>query len=315
MRHVRSPDNNADIPKSIALPGVTALLAYLNAKYGIASDAWTFSLAVRYRIHMKRLENKDRINVFYVLEEHAKNPKTAAKTFLLVPTDPDDPKKKTSWTYAEAYETVLKWAAWLKERHNVQKHELIAMDFTNKPQFIWLWFGLWSLGAIPAFINHNLRDKAFTHCVRVSTSRLLLVDPQIREVFNDETRVALGPDDRGRAVDTEIIEPEIEQQILAQTPYRAPDEARSGAKTTDTSLLIYTSGTTGLPKAANVSWAKPWSGVKLFSELCELKPTDRYLTALPLYHSSGSLLGVLQVLGPGCTVSIFVCCSNYQVVG
>ena len=125
----------------------------------------------------------------------------------------------------------------------------------------------------------------------------------IREVFNDETSAALGPDEKGQAIESVIIEPEMEQEILAQTPYRAPDEARSGAKMTDTSLLIYTSGTTGLPKAANVSWAKPISGVKLFSTLLGLKPTDRYLTALPLYHSSGSLLGVLQVLGPGCTVS------------
>ena len=252
---------------------------------------------------MKRLESKDRINVFYVLEDHAKSPKTAEKIFLLVPTDPDDPKKKTQWTYAEAYETILKYAGWLKKRHSVQKNELIAMDFTNRPQFVWIWFALWSLGAIPAFINHNLRDKAFTHCVRVSTSRLLLIDQHIREVLNEETRAALGADEHGRAVETVIVEPEIEQEILAQTSYRAPDEARSGAKSTSNSLLIYTSGTTGLPKAANVIWAKPWSGVKLFSELNELKPTDRYLTALPLYHSSGSLLGVLQVLGTGCTVS------------
>ena len=252
---------------------------------------------------MKRLEKKDRINVFYTFEEHAKDPKTAERLFLLVPTDPENPDKQTQWTYAEAYDTVLKWAAWLKERHGVQKNEMIAMDFTNKPQFIWLWFALWSLGAIPALINSNLRDKAFTHCVRVSSSRLLLIDPQIREVLNDETRAALGADKEGRAVDTMIIEPDVEREILAQTPYRAPDEARSGAIRTDTSLLIYTSGTTGLPKAANVSWAKPLSGVKLFSQLLGLKSTDRYFTALPLYHSSGSLLGVLQVLGPGCTVS------------
>lgn len=264
---------------------------------------------------MKRLESKDRINVFYCLEDHAKNPEIAGKIFLLVPNDPDDPSKRTAWTYAEAYETILKYAAWLKERHHVQKNELIAMDFTNKPQFVWIWFALWSLGAIPAFINHNLRDKAFTHCVRVSTSRLLLVDPQIREVFNDETRAALGPDEKGLAVESVTIEPEIEQEILAQTPYRAPDEARSGAKSTDTSLLIYTSGTTGLPKAANVSWSKPWSGVKLFSTLCGLKPDDRYLTALPLYHSSGSLLGVLQVLGPGCTVSDLLSPTNFQTGG
>ena len=177
------------------------------------------------------------------------------------------------------------------------------MDFTNKPQFIWLWFALWSLGAIPALINHNLRDQAFVHSIRVSSSRLLLIDPQIREVLNEETLSGLGVDEKGRGVETVIIEPEMEQQILAQTPYRAPNEARSGAKTTSRALLIYTSGTTGLPKAANVAWGKAMSGMGFFSTLLGLKPTDRYFTALPLYHSSGGVLGVLMVFGHGCTVS------------
>lgn len=60
----------------------------------------------------------------------------------------------------------------------------------------------------------------------------------------------------------------------------------------------------GLPKAANVNWSKPLSGIKLFSSLLGLKKDDRYFTALPLYHSSGSILGVLQALGPGCTIVV-----------
>lgn len=136
---------------------------------------------------MKWLEKKDRINVFYIFEKHAKDPVTSKRIFLLIPKDPEKPNQRTEWTYAEAYEIVLKWAAWLKSKHGVQRLEIIAMDFTNKPQFIWLWFALWSLGAIPAKINHNLRDQAFVHSVTVSTARLLLVDPQIREVLNEET--------------------------------------------------------------------------------------------------------------------------------
>jgi acyl-CoA synthetase (AMP-forming)/AMP-acid ligase II len=252
---------------------------------------------------MKKLEKQDRVNVFYIIEDHAKNPKSAQRIFLMIPTNPDKPEQQTQWTYFEAYETILKWAAWLKETHNIQKEEMIAMDFTNKPQFVWLWFGLWSLGAVPAFINYNLRENAFIHCVRLSTARLLLVDPDIEDVLNADTIAGLGTDEKGRAVDIVVVGADTEQRIMSQAPYRAPDEVRSGVTTNSTSLLIYTSGTTGLPKAAKVTWSKPLSGVKFFSKVIGLKPTDRYFTALPLYHSSGSLLGVLQVLGVGCTVS------------
>ena len=242
------------------------------------------------------------MNVFYVFEKWAKDAKVANKTFLLIPNDPEK-VQRTEWTYAEAYEIVLKYAAWLKDTHGVQKQELIAMDFTNKPQFIWLWFALWSLGAIPVFINTNLRDKAFVHSVRVSSTRLLLLDPDLKDALNEDTVAGLGPDDKGRGVETVVVEPEIEQQILAHSPFRADDEDRAGVTTTSTCLLIYTSGTTGLPKAANVSWSKALTSISFKSQLLGLKSTDRYFTCLPLYHSSGSLLGVLQVLGPGCTVN------------
>jgi acyl-CoA synthetase (AMP-forming)/AMP-acid ligase II len=252
---------------------------------------------------MKKLEKQDKVNVFYLFESHAKNPKTANKLFLLIPKDPEKPGQRTEWTYAEAYEIVLKWAAWLKERHGVQKQELIAMNFMNKPQFIWLWFALWSLGAVPVLINYNLREQAFVHSVRVSTTRLLIVDPDVKDVLTEDVASGLGgADEKGRAVEIDVVEKEVEDRILGMEPYRAPDAMRSGVTQTTTSLLIYTSGTTGLPKAARVSWSKPLSGVKFFATLLGLKPDDRYFTALPLYHSSGSVLGVLQVLGPGCTV-------------
>ena len=72
----------------------------------------------------------------------------------------------------------------------------------------------------------------------------------------------------------------------------------------DTVLRIFTSGTTGLPKAAAVSWTKPLSGVRVFSSLLGLKKDDRFFTALPLYHTSGSVIGVLQALGPGCAAVV-----------
>lgn len=201
-----------------------------------------------------KLEKQDRVNSFYFFEELAKNPKSANRLFLVIPKDGAHAGGRTEWTYAEAYDIVLKYARWLKETHGVQKSEVIAMDFKNKPQFIWMWFALWSLGAVPAFINSNLEDKAFVHCVKVSTSRLLVLDPELESILNEDARAAFAPDDKGRAVETIVLEQGLEMQIEGGLPYRAPDEARSGVMRTSACLLIYTSGTTGLPKAANVAW-------------------------------------------------------------
>lgn len=297
------------IMSAAALPAIAASaasLAYLNAKFGISHDVWNISTTIYIGILLKRLESQDRVNIFYQFEKHATDPKSWRRHFLVVPsnTDPAEKQGQTEWTYAEAYETVLKYARWLKEVHGVQKNEIVAIDFTNKPTFIWLWFALWSLGAKPAFINSNLRSNAFVHCVRISTSRLLFLDPDIQDVLDDETRLGLSADGRGRAAEIHILTSDIQQSILAGAPYRAPDEARSGDTLASPAMLIYTSGTTGLPKAATVGWTKPLSGVHFFPKYLELQPTDRYFTAMPLYHSSASVLGICQVLGPGCTIIV-----------
>lgn len=51
-------------------------------------------------------------------------------------------------------------------------------------------------------------------------------------------------------------------------------------------------------------WYKAWAGTYIFPQILGLRADDRYYTAMPLYHSSASLLGLLQVLGPGCTMVV-----------
>ncbi|NP_001303617.1 long-chain fatty acid transport protein 3 isoform 2 [Mus musculus] len=69
----------------------------------------------------------------------------------------------------------------------------------------------------------------------------------------------------------------------------------------DTCLYIFTSGTTGLPKAARISHLKVLQ-CQGFYHLCGVHQEDVIYLALPLYHMSGSLLGIVGCLGIGATV-------------
>jgi len=73
---------------------------------------------------------------------------------------------------------------------------------------------------------------------------------------------------------------------------RPPKAARDGLTNRDTALYIYTSGTTGLPKAAKIHHARARTYMRAFAGATATTAEDRVFNVLPLYHSTGGLVGI-----------------------
>ncbi|THY30925.1 acetyl-CoA synthetase-like protein [Aureobasidium pullulans] len=295
----------AALPLTLAAPAAVASLAYLRAKTSFPNDYAILKATVLGALYVRNCVKNDRVNLFYELEKHALDPKTRDHSFLAIPphipkdvATPADLKglQATEWSYKQVYETVLKFAAWLKQEHGVKKGDMVAIDYTNKTQFVCLWFALFSLGAKAAFINTNLRGKALLHCVKACKAKLLIVDPAIEDALTDEVRQELA-----NSVQAVVLDDVTEGRIVATAGLRVPDEERGGDKISDTAVLIFTSGTTGLPKPAVVPWKKFLLSGRTVSNWLGVKSTDRYYTAMPLYHSSASILNISVVLHAGAT--------------
>lgn len=274
-------------------------------------------------------ERRDTLNVFYDLESHAKSSR-GSQTWIIY--------QGQSWTYAQAYDIVLRYGAWFTAK-GVKKDDIVAMDFMNSNHFVWVWFGLWSIGAKPAFINYNLTGKPLVHCIKTSTAHLIIVDENSADNFKEETLQELGFFPLGnqkysfdldaadvpskvrkqtnenesltggstsgvqRQLEVVLFDKNVESEILAMPPTRLPDSARSGQKSSSMATLIYTSGTTGLPKPAVVSWAKFNLAPRFIAGWLNYK-NDILYTCMPLYHSSASILGLCSVLKGGSTICL-----------
>ena len=222
------------------------------------------------------------MNLFYELERHATTKSSATREFLVY--------QDKSWTYKEVYDTAIKFGTWLKKTYAIAPGEVVAMDFMNSPLFVFLWLGIWSIGATPAFINYNLTGDPLIYSVKSSTARVLFVDDEIRHQFSQEVVDKLGaPDvtDGKGSIQIVYFDAALEQEILSIQDVREPDLSRKAGRL-DTAILIFTSGTTGLPKAGIVSWQKclmitgfvpPWMG---------LKTSDRYYTVGNIPHTRTS---------------------------
>ncbi|CAD0115550.1 unnamed protein product [Aureobasidium uvarum] len=272
----------AALPLTLAAPAAAASIAYLRAKTSWPNDYDLLKATIVGALYVRKCVKNDRVNLFYELERHALDHKTRDHSFLAIPphipkdvSTPADLKglRATELSYKHVYETVLKFAAWLKQEHGVKKGDMVAINFTNKPQFVYLWFALFSLGAKAAFINTNLRGKAMLHCVKACEAKLFIVDPAIQEALTDDVKQELGD-----SVTPVVLDEMIESRILAATGLRVPDAERGGAQMTDTAVLIFTSGTTGLPKPAVVPWKKFLLSGRTVSNWLGIKSTDRYYT-------------------------------------
>lgn len=299
----------------MALPVAATAAAYLNARWALSHDLGLLKAVARIASRPAATEKSDRVNIFYALETQALSPSSADREFLVY--------NGQSWTFRETYTTVLRYGAWLKQVHNVQPKDVVAIDSMNSANFCFLVLGLWSIGAVPALINYNLSGKPLTHTIRVSTAKLILVDSEVRDSFPPEqieTLASPGFRDGKGPVEVVFFTPEVETQILNTEPVREDDKVRSGLALRDMAMLIYTSGTTGLPKPAIVTWKRCLGASIFVGEWIGMTTSDRFYTvssvhpnvystatddvhqAMPLYHSSAIALGFLTCLCNGATL-------------
>ncbi|GAB7355843.1 hypothetical protein MBLNU459_g6505t1 [Dothideomycetes sp. NU459] len=294
----------AALPLGLTVPAATATLAYLDARTGLSTDLALLRSLITGALYCKRIGKQDKVNLFYELENQAHSTKNGNRPFIAVP--PTIPKsaqlakdleglESTEWTYKQVYDTVLKFAQWLKQEHGVATGDIVALNFTNKPQFVFLWFAIWSLGAKPAFLNTNLRGEALLHCVKASTTRLMVLDPSLTDAMTAELQSGLS----NASVSVAVLSDDLESKILGLRGLRVADSERGGNMLSDMAVLIYTSGTTGLPKPAIVPWKKFDNSSKSLSTWLGVRNTDRYYTAMPLYHSSATILGLGVTLHAG----------------
>lgn len=287
----------------LAVPAAAAGLAYLSARWRVPEDVRILKSLIGTTVAFKRRERQDRINSFYVLEEHVNNPKVADKPFLIY--------DGRTWTFRQTYELVLRNAGWLHSTYNITKGEFVAINMVNCAPFIFLTLAIWSLGATPAMINYNLTGDGFTHSVKTSGARVLITDPETEaNTLTEATRLVVkSPTFRNDAFPLEIavLGEGVIKSLDYFPPYRAPDSVRSGLVGRSPQVLIFTSGTTGLPKAALVTWERThassdfvyrWIGLR---NVTQSNP-DRYYSAMPYYHSSAFQLNFHVCLMGACTM-------------
>ncbi|MFI6439136.1 class I adenylate-forming enzyme family protein [Streptomyces sp. NPDC050759] len=160
--------------------------------------------------------------------------------------------------------------------------DVVALQLTNRVEFVVLLFAAWRLGATVTPVNPSMTEVELVRQLQDSGAHLLVDEDGTAVMAHDVAVLAVG----------ELYEGTTEPD---QAPLLDPATL---------ALLIYTSGTTGAPKGVMLDHANLDAMVEMGRRALEVGPADRCLLILPLFHVNGIVVSVLLPLLVGASVVI-----------
>jgi fatty-acyl-CoA synthase len=197
-------------------------------------------------------------------------------------------------SFAELAARMNGYARWARAE-GLGLGETACLFLPNCADYLALWLGMARTGASVALVNTNLKGASLAYAISIVSPRLLVVGaelaPEIAAVLPEVGR-GVGVWAHGASTGEW---PRIETAQVSCAGVQLPDHPQPMSR----ALLLYTSGTTGLPKAANISHFRLMQWSAWFAGLLDASPADRLYDCLPLYHSTGGIVGPGAMLAAG----------------
>ncbi|NBB51980.1 long-chain-acyl-CoA synthetase [Rhizobium sp. CRIBSB] len=203
--------------------------------------------------------------------------------------------ERRSLTYREFDGLANRFGHWARGR-NLKRGDTVALVMLNRVEYLAAWIGFSKVGVATALINTNLSGHALAHCLEISGASQVITDEacwgQIEDARSliDRTLMlwVLGLSDGEENSNRRGLD----KPLQGASSVRPPASGRAGLNNRSTVLYIYTSGTTGLPKAARVPHSRARTYMRAFAGNTGATDRDVTFNVLPLYHSTGGLVGV-----------------------
>ncbi len=172
-------------------------------------------------------------------------------------------------TYSQALEQTNWVAERLRAAYGVGRGERVGIWLKNCPEFAPALFGILAAGAVAVPINNFLKPAEVSYILADGGIDVLITDATMAEAV-----------EKLRAGRPSLIELRVEEFAARPAAAELPEMAEK-----DLAVIIYTSGTTGHPKGAMLSHGNILANVESCRIVLTALGEDRFLLALPMFHS------------------------------
>jgi acyl-CoA synthetase (AMP-forming)/AMP-acid ligase II len=226
-------------------------------------------------------------------------------------------------TFAELADHVLRAARGFAAL-GVRRGDRVGLWAANSHRWVIAALGILSAGGIVVPLNTRYRGAEARQLLGRTKARVLVVDQgflgydhvgalfgeaaaqgssgydlsHLEYILNLGATVAAGPEGTSPTVVSWA-------ELIAgadRVPVGAALATADAVHPDDLSEIIFTSGTTGSPKGVQLTHGAPIELYVPYGQIWGLRPGDRYLIILPLFHAGGNKAGMISCLLHGVTM-------------
>ncbi|HUQ37378.1 MAG TPA: AMP-binding protein [Aestuariivirga sp.] len=193
-------------------------------------------------------------------------------------------------TYRETREAMLRVSSWLRERHEIQSGEQVAICLPVAISSVQIILGILSLGASYLPVEFNGPPARLIQILSASNSRILITTEGMATKLRSQL-----PDTQGIRIVTIDIETLSFGEFLQDfQPLAKPIPADAN----NIAVIFFTSGSTGEPKGVMMSFASMAHTSGIYAKNVPLRGDDRLIMLAPLHYAAS--LGLFFPYTVGC---------------
>ncbi len=214
-------------------------------------------------------------------------------------------------TYGDLLTTTLALAR--MSSRIASEREIVGVMMPNLSTTVCIVLGLGAAGRVPALLNFTagaqaLHDACIAAGVRtVITSRQFIEKARLYPVLDAlcDQRIVFIEDLRGQFGVLDKLWLVAWARWLPPTAQRAPDA---------TAVVLFTSGSEARPKGVALSHDALLANIAQLRAVIDFSPADRFLNALPIFHSYGLTACTLMPLLCGVGLYLYTTPLRYRVI-